>query len=649
MAVSYDNLWSLLIKKGLSEESFCNSVGITNETLKRLENNLPIHIETLSKICETLECGFDDIVRSTNEGALIINFPDFDISCLFDDLRDDNEFDVLGIKRSTDLPKPYSVKSIKATLSKYIRECKLSRAAVICFLDELKKYNVVVSIDEDVIPIYDEIPKKHSDYENSQMFKIELQQAKNYVLWLSEQDRLFNSLEELAKKSEQQFNMNDSFDLSKFVKISCEEGIIEYETAIDKIDKNNGFPFNLIYDIFGAVDLFYFRYQYPSIVEKMNEVFDTLTPREAFLLEKIYGASIALDDWYEAIGVLDNEIIKDYIMKMYLSSGLRKLRHPSRNRGIARFLFDKKDRKINLFDLNWMVCYDTELIKKTLNLSEYDHILGAYISSDTALKTKILIVSVLHNGLEKFQVFNIDCNDNIMKVDVVGINANIFDKIIVNIPISSKTGLNIDGMLIEDLELSVRSYNCLKRAGVNTLNELAVMTLDDLMNVSNLDRRCVDEVISVLIKYGLVCNSPDIIVDKEVEKESIVFFAKFYSTIFCLKNSENINSLLDKFLMQCSILDFDLKIAEWFCGIFSDSCLCLNSVEILNEICDSKILGSLILLKWQQIVDVAKEDLLLADNRIWFIVAFNCLQNVAFLERQKQELDDDLIAFDLEI
>ena len=56
---------------------------------------------------------------------------------------------------------------------------------------------------------------------------------------------------------------------------------------------------------------------------------------------------------------------------------------------------------------------------------------------------------------------------------------------------------------IEELELSVRSYNCLKRAGMNTLRELSEMTFDELCNVRNLGKRSIDEICAVLTNYGI--------------------------------------------------------------------------------------------------------------------------------------------------
>lgn len=56
---------------------------------------------------------------------------------------------------------------------------------------------------------------------------------------------------------------------------------------------------------------------------------------------------------------------------------------------------------------------------------------------------------------------------------------------------------------IEDLELSVRSYNCLKRAGINTIGDLRGTTRERLMKVRNLGRKSMEEVITMAKEWGI--------------------------------------------------------------------------------------------------------------------------------------------------
>lgn len=58
-------------------------------------------------------------------------------------------------------------------------------------------------------------------------------------------------------------------------------------------------------------------------------------------------------------------------------------------------------------------------------------------------------------------------------------------------------------MNIEDLDLSVRSYNCLKRAGINTVEELVQRNEDEMMKVRNLGRKSLEEVQQKLAQLGL--------------------------------------------------------------------------------------------------------------------------------------------------
>ena len=64
-------------------------------------------------------------------------------------------------------------------------------------------------------------------------------------------------------------------------------------------------------------------------------------------------------------------------------------------------------------------------------------------------------------------------------------------------------------MSIDELELSVRSFNCLKRAGINTVEELCNKTSEDMMKVRNLGRKSLEEVLAKLKELGLQLNPSD--------------------------------------------------------------------------------------------------------------------------------------------
>ena len=63
--------------------------------------------------------------------------------------------------------------------------------------------------------------------------------------------------------------------------------------------------------------------------------------------------------------------------------------------------------------------------------------------------------------------------------------------------------MRVREMSIEEMDLSVRSYNCLKRANIHTVDDLTKKTEDDMLKVRNLGKKSLDEVIYKLNSYGL--------------------------------------------------------------------------------------------------------------------------------------------------
>lgn len=64
-------------------------------------------------------------------------------------------------------------------------------------------------------------------------------------------------------------------------------------------------------------------------------------------------------------------------------------------------------------------------------------------------------------------------------------------------------------MPIEELDLSVRSYNCLKRGGINTIYELTLKTADDLLKIRNLGKKSLEEIETKLAEFELSLKKPE--------------------------------------------------------------------------------------------------------------------------------------------
>jgi DNA-directed RNA polymerase subunit alpha len=68
------------------------------------------------------------------------------------------------------------------------------------------------------------------------------------------------------------------------------------------------------------------------------------------------------------------------------------------------------------------------------------------------------------------------------------------------LPVPEEKGEHLDNVFIEELELSVRAYNCLKRANVHTLSDLLQYSADDLLEFKNFGQKSADEVCDNLKK-----------------------------------------------------------------------------------------------------------------------------------------------------
>ena len=104
-----------------------------------------------------------------------------------------------------------------------------------------------------------------------------------------------------------------------------------------------------------------------------------------------------------------------------------------------------------------------------------------------------LAAKVLNEHLSLF----IDLSEVAQKADVMSLDS------------ASADTVSIKNMNIDELELSVRSYNCLKRAGINTVEELTNRTPEDMMKVRNLGRKSLEEVLAKLKELNLQLSPSD--------------------------------------------------------------------------------------------------------------------------------------------
>lgn len=67
MKISYNNLWKLMIDKGLNKSELREITGIGTNTLAKLSKNQPVSMEVLMKVCEKLDCDLIDVCEFIKE------------------------------------------------------------------------------------------------------------------------------------------------------------------------------------------------------------------------------------------------------------------------------------------------------------------------------------------------------------------------------------------------------------------------------------------------------------------------------------------------------------------------------------------------------------------------------------------------------
>lgn len=634
MSVSYENLWDLLAQKGLKRVDLCKKAGITTNTLAKLGKNESVNVDVLSKICGALDCTFDDIVSNTGENAVINPLPNFNCdSYEVFEYNIANEFETLKIKTLKDLPKPHTVNNIKKTLVKYIKECKLSIESVNALLNELKKYNIFIYIDDSVTPDHHKIPINFSsEDESSEIYQIKQQQLNNYFNWKIKGA----CLDRFIKETPSDFYISnfDDFDISKMIQVKCVDTKIEYNTAFDKVDNNSTFPFNLFFSIFDNVENgYYFRYQYPYIIEKFNDVLDTITPREKFFIKLVYEYNNSIDDICKAIDNKGKEIIK-IVFEQKLQNALRKLRHPSRNKHLKKYICNHSTNAINLKELKWNLSvnfFDFDTLNKLSSLFDFDYLICAYLSENTELNTRLIFLETIHENKTIFQLLSIDAIGNILDVKISDNDKNYLKNNIINFQIIYKNNISI-----EDMNLTVRSFNCLKNSKINSINDIISKSEIDLMKIQDMGRKSLDEIINKVKEYGYYLNDIGVFEYRGLDKSpiSVRLFAKYYLELYSINMIEYERLLTENFIERCTALGYSLSGADWFIEMFSETTQSLNDINFIDKINNGQLLGSLILKKWRHITHWSNESLLSRENRIWFVVAFNRLYQIALNEEK---------------
>ena len=298
-----------------------------------------------------------------------------------------------------------------------------------------------------------------------------------------------------------------------------EERIIRNVVDIDE-NSNIGYE-NLYRDINGITTREKGVYFYSS--KELQKVLETLREREKYVIESIYGLTEekipkTLDDVGKEIGITGGGVFP------IKQKALRKLRLPSRDRQIRisfgieydeyvtdeerqQFEEIKKNIQLQNGDLSENLDKIKEIQEKSRTRRKEEE---RTIIEKKKEELKQRITESEQPPIEELISFSYEDLLNI------GIEPELATKISLEIEKNKNRKEEEEILDVRDCGFSVKAYNCLKRAGINSLGDLANMTEEQLMKVRNLGRKSFEEIVAKMQEYGISFKTKE-----EVEKERI--------------------------------------------------------------------------------------------------------------------------------
>lgn len=182
-------------------------------------------------------------------------------------------------------------------------------------------------------------------------------------------------------------------------------------------------------------------------------------------------------------------------LELFVMAG-RGFRSFSENKEVIKTLGSKLDTKVKSgtfiaidSDFSPVVNVSYESVELNSSAANIQEKLTLAVKTDGSVHAKDAVAQAAHILISHLSVL----------ADVSNIEK---DEIFQEIVVESKE-ISSEAVQITSLDLSVRSYNCLKRAGFVTLEDLAKITMDELENIKNLGKKSVDEILAKLEEYDI--------------------------------------------------------------------------------------------------------------------------------------------------
>lgn len=416
----------------------------------------------------------------------------------------------------------------------------------------LKEY---AETDEEYEAIVSEYEKMKKYYDYAKYRKYEKKLTKEQISKCKEGNvggvfGYSSYIEKLAKKFKQEEktiyniisnygtidNLKNLYENDKINKndLKLVRSILREATLID-VDFNSNEGYNKLYEIM-AKDLENKTKIYSS--KKLEEMIETLNPREQLVIKRRFGlSSDGIDGSLDSIS-RELRVTRERIRQIE-AKAMRKLNHPTRyNRYKGYFVEDLKSSSLLSTD-------EIDCIDRLLKYCE-DKDLSKGLPEDKK-----------------------DISPEILKI--IEKTKNIFSEIPERIKenkaeerrktFKEEFGMTIEEYMektpvpLEDLSFSVRTYNCLKRAGINTLNDITKLMEEDLTRIRNFREKEMKEVKNALKEYGLSLYDSD----GEEEKNNSENFEETQKN-FSKSEVEEAREKRDK--LQTQIEEMQSKIKE---------------------------------------------------------------------------------------
>ena len=352
MNVIYDKLWKRINAMGITRTQLRVMADLSPNTLSSIAKNEYVHLETIGKICVALNCSIDDIITVVGDDAPLSPLPQIDFTSEeWNDSYSGNDFTMLGIKSLADFPRPITEKTIGQTLTKLFSECLVSIQACEGVIYALSEEGINVQMTPGIYPEVDMIkaslPEVEEISEDAEWKKVD-----NYVMW-----RFHERFDMIRDNIADMISIHQPTDEAVIV----ESGFlyaypnvvgIDYEgTTYECVPKAATYPVNLLNAIFGEKSVFLLDNRVDMLKEQMENVLDTLTPREEFFVRLVYQHGMGVGDIAELFELPRYEtvfaIIQERFLNRFVNKALRKLRHPSRSKKLKDYFADSYDANHN--------------------------------------------------------------------------------------------------------------------------------------------------------------------------------------------------------------------------------------------------------------------------------------------------------------